>query len=343
LAASAFEPLRRESTQGEQQVTALPFRFRRLRRTGTLRRLVRENHLSVDDLILPIFVEEDIDRPVPIASMPGVVRYPEPMLPEVVARAAQKGIGAVILFGVSHHKDECGSDTWNPDGLMVRMIRAAKAAAPEVTVISDNCFCEYTTHGHCGVVEGDEVLNDQTVHNLSLQSLAAARAGVDMLAPSGMMDGMIRVMREALDTAGFQSLPIMSYSTKFASAFYGPFRDAVDSSFKGSRSTYQLDIANGREALAESVVDELEGADILMVKPGIAYLDVLSAIRQRCSRPLAVYQVSGEYAMIKAAATAGIIEEREMVLETMTAFKRAGADLVLTYYAEQLADWIRDT
>ena len=320
----------------------IPFRFRRLRRTESLRRLTREHQLRVEDLILPIFVEENITEPVPIESMPGVYRYPEAMLPEMVSRAAAKGIQAIILFGVSHCKDDVGSDTWNEAGLLARMIRAAKAAAPHITIISDNCFCEYTTHGHCGVVHDDDVANDFTLHNLAKQSLTAARAGVDMLAPSGMMDGMISAMREALDANGFEQLPIMSYSTKFASAYYGPFRDAVDSNFKGSRSAYQMDFANSREALAESMLDEQEGADILMVKPGIAYLDIIRSIREHSERPLAVYQVSGEYAMIKASAAAGVIDEKSIVLETMMAFRRAGADLVITYYAEQLADWIRE-
>jgi porphobilinogen synthase len=317
------------------------FRFRRLRRSESLRRLVRETRLSADDLILPVFVEEGIRAAVPIASMPGVLRHTEAGLGEVVAKAWERGIRAVLLFGVSHHKDGSGSDSWNPEGLMARMIRCARDAAPGMVVISDNCFCEYTDHGHCGVIDGDQVLNDATLLNLQRQALTAAHAGVDMLAPSGMMDGMIRALRAALDDGGFTQLPIMSYSTKFASAFYGPFRDAVDSSFKGTRSAYQMDIANGREALAESLQDEEEGADILMVKPGIAYLDVLASIRARSRRPLAVYQVSGEYAMIKAAVAAGVMDERTLVLETMTAFRRAGADLVITYYAEQVADWLR--
>jgi porphobilinogen synthase len=322
-------------------VIDLSHRFRRLRRTAGLRRMVRESSLDPAQLILPVFVEEGVDAAVPIPSMPGVVRHTEAALGEVVARAQESGIGAVMLFGVSHHKDACGSDTWNPDGLMARMIRAAKHAAPDMVVISDNCFCEYTDHGHCGVVDGEQVLNDATLENLVKQALTAAHAGVDMIAPSGMMDGMVGAIRAGLDSAGFTQLPIMSYSTKFASAFYGPFRDAVDSSFKGSRSAYQLDMANGREALAESVRDEAEGADILMVKPGIAYLDVLADIRAHCTRPLAVYQVSGEYAMIKAAAAAGVMDERALVMETMTAFRRAGADMVLTYYAEEVARWLR--
>jgi porphobilinogen synthase len=222
------------------------------------------------------------------------------------------------------------------------MVRSARAAAPDMVVISDNCFCEYTDHGHCGVVHGDEVLNDATLANLQRQAVTAARAGVDMLAPSGMMDGMIAAMRAGLDAEGFSHIPIMSYSTKFASAFYGPFRDAVDSSFKGNRSAYQMDFCNGREALAESMQDEMEGADILMVKPGIAYLDVIADIRAHSQRPLAVYQVSGEYAMMKAAVAAGVMEERALVMETMMAFRRAGADLILTYFAEDVARWLRE-
>lgn len=318
------------------------FRFRRLRKTASLRALTRENNVSVNDLILPIFVEEGIDVPVAIASMPGVYRYPESQLADVVTAVWNKGIKAIILFGVSTHKDDCGSDTWDENGLLARMIRTAKKAAPEMLVISDNCFCEYTSHGHCGVVEDDDVCNDATLENLQKQVVTAARAGVDMIAPSGMMDGMITAIRQALDTHGFSHIPVMSYSTKFASAFYGPFRDAVDSTFKGTRNTYQMDPANGREALAESMQDEAEGADILMVKPGIAYLDVMAHIRANSSRPLAVYHVSGEYAMIKAGAAAGVIDEKAIVLETMTAFKRAGADLIITYYAEDLVKWLSE-
>lgn len=316
------------------------FRFRRLRKTGALRELVRETHVRMSDFILPIFVEEGIAAPVPIKSMPDVYRYPESQLAEIVQRAWSKGIRAIILFGVSTHKDGEGSDTWAEEGLLARMIRIAKQAQPDMLVISDNCFCEYTTHGHCGVVHDHDVENDKTLANLQKQVVLAAQAGVDMIAPSGMMDGMISAIREALDTAGFTHIPVMSYSTKFASAFYGPFRDAVDSTFKGTRNTYQMDPANGREALAESLQDEAEGADILMVKPGIAYLDVIAHIRANSARPLAVYHVSGEYAMIKAGAAAGVIDEKSIVLETMTAFKRAGADLIITYYAEKMADWL---
>lgn len=318
------------------------FRFRRLRRTPALRDMVRETHLSVRDFILPIFVEEGIDRPVTIESMPGLVRYPEIQLADQVRRVWSKGIRAVLLFGVSRHKDATGSDSWQEGGLMARMIKIAKAAVPELCVISDNCFCEYTDHGHCGVVTGDDVDNDATLINLQKQALVAARAGVDMIAPSGMQDGMVTALRVALDTGGFAHIPIMSYSTKFASAFYGPFRDAVDSNFKGTRASYQMDPANRREAIEESIRDQEEGADLLMVKPGMAYLDILAAIRAQTSRPLAVYQVSGEYAMIKASAQAGVIDEQALVLESLLAFKRAGADLIITYYAEAAADWLAE-
>ena len=326
--------------------TSVPeFRFRRLRRTSVLRDLVRETQFSLDDLIYPIFVQENIETAVAIESMPGVYRYPESELAAVVQSAWNKGIKAVILFGVSEHKDDCGSDTWNAEGLMARMIKSAKAAVPEMLVISDNCFCEYTDHGHCGVVKDDpyfpDVDNDVTLVNLQKQCLVAARAGVDMIAPSGMMDGMISAIRQVLDDNGFSHIPVMSYSTKFASAYYGPFRDAVDSNFKGSRSSYQLDAANAREAVAESMQDEAEGADILMVKPGLAYLDILTKIRQNSELPLAVYHVSGEYAMLKAAANAGVIDEQAIVMETMLAFKRAGADLIISYYALQISDWMQ--
>jgi porphobilinogen synthase len=329
-------------TQLEANMTTLPdFRFRRLRRTPVLRDLLQETSLSLNDFIYPIFVQENITQPVAIASMPGVSRYPEAQLADVVKQVWAKGIKAILLFGVSEHKDECGSDTWSPEGLMARMIKTAKAAVPEMLVISDNCFCEYTTHGHCGVVFKNDVDNDATLINLQKQVLVAAEAGVDMIAPSGMMDGMIIAIREVLDENGFSHIPVMSYSTKFASAFYGPFRDAVDSEFKGSRSSYQMNPANSREALAESMQDEMEGADILMVKPGIAYLDILAKIRENSERPLAVYQVSGEYAMIKAAAAAGVIDEKAVALETLLAFKRAGADLIISYYALQVADWLK--
>ncbi|MEX1034219.1 MAG: porphobilinogen synthase [Cellvibrionaceae bacterium] len=321
-------------------MSTIDFRFRRLRRSPVIRDLVRQTHLSKDDLILPVFVEEGIDKKVELGTMPDVYRYPEAEVPALVNRVWAKGIKSVIFFGVSHHKDATGSDSWRDEGLMARIIRSAKQAQPDMLVISDNCFCEYTEHGHCGVVVDGDVDNDKTLVNLQKQAIAAARAGVDMIAPSGMMDGMIAALRDVLDHEGFPHVPIMSYSTKFASAFYGPFRDAVDVHLKGTRDSYQLDKANGREALAESLQDEYEGADILMVKPATVYLDVVANIRAHTSRPLAVYHVSGEYAMIKIAAANGAIDERAVVMETMLAFKRAGADLILTYFAEQIADWL---
>ncbi|GAB1259974.1 porphobilinogen synthase [Aurantivibrio plasticivorans] len=319
---------------------AIEHRFRRLRKTPAIRDLVRQTHFSTDDLILPIFVEEGIDTKVELSTMPGVFRYPESELAELVKRVWSKGIKAIILFGVSHCKDGVGSDSWDDNGLMARIIRIAKEAEPEMLVISDNCFCEYTDHGHCGVVVDGDVDNDSTLANLQKQAVVAANAGVDMIAPSGMMDGMISALRGALDQHGFSQIPIMSYSTKFASAFYGPFRDAVDVHLKGTRDSYQLDKSNSREALAESLQDEAEGADILMVKPATVYLDVVANIRAHSSLPMAVYHVSGEYSMIKIAAEQGAIDEKAVVLETMIAFKRAGADLILTYFAEEIADWL---
>ena len=315
-------------------------RFRRLRRTTTLRQLMRENSFSLDDLIMPVFVEENISARVAIESMPGIYRYPETQLADYVRSLWHKGIKAILLFGISHHKDKEGSDTWNPLGLMARMIRIAKSAAPQMLVISDNCFCEYTLNSHCGTTGNREVDNDKTLANLQKQVVVAAQAGVDMIAPSGMVDGMVAAIRTALNAEGFTHIPIMSYSSKFSSSFYGPFRDAVDSGFKGTRDAYQMDCANAREAIAESLQDEAEGADILMVKPGMAYLDILYRIREASLKPLAVYQVSGEYSMIKLAAAAGVLDERAVITETLLAFKRAGADLIISYFTETLAEWI---
>ena len=276
--------------------------------------------------------------------MPGVYRYPESELSAVVQKVWDIGVKAVILFGVSHCKDAAGEDTLNQEGLMARMIKAAKQACPDMLVISDNCFCEYTTHGHCGVLDdtGCDVDNDLTLNKLARQAVVAAKAGVDMIAPSGMMDGMIAAIRSGLDAEGFTHIPIMSYSTKFASAFYGPFRDAVDSEFKGTRESYQMNPANAKEALAESLQDELEGADILMVKPALAYLDVVKDIADNSSKPVALYHVSGEYAMVKAAATAGVIDEKAIVLETLLSFKRAGASLIISYYALDAIAWLSE-
>jgi len=324
----------------------LPTRFRRLRRTEALRDLMRETVVTRNDLVLPLFVNEGISEPVEVASMPGVFNWPESSVADEVKRAWENGIKAVILFGVTKHKDALGSDSLKADGLMARMLRSARAAVPGMVVIADNCFCEYTDHGHCGVLKtGDPdqsgvVDNDATLANLQQQAVVAAEAGADLVAPSGMMDGMVEAMRVALDQHGFDHVGIMAYAAKFASSFYGPFRDAVDSTFKGNRQTYQMDYANGREAIAEALQDEIEGADILMVKPGLAYLDVLARLRDQTDKPLAVYQVSGEYSMIKHAVAAGAIDEKAIVVETLTAFKRAGSDLILTYYANEAAHWL---
>ena len=311
-------------------------RHRRLRRTPALRALIRETRLHAEDLILPLFIEEGIDEPVPIHEMPGVSRIPERHLAREIEAIARDGVRSVILFGISHHKDATGSDTLAAEGLMARMTRIAKDAAPGLVVITDNCFCEYTDHGHCGVIEQGHVDNDRTLENLARQCVVAADAGADIIAPSAMMDGQIAAIREALDTAGHTQMPIMSYSSKFASAFYGPFRAASGCDLQGDRNTYQMDPMNGREALRESDTDEAEGADILMVKPGMPYLDVLARIRDRTDLPLAVYQVSGEYAMIKFAAQAGALDEDRVVMESLGAFKRAGADLILTYFARDV-------
>jgi porphobilinogen synthase len=312
-------------------------RMRRLRKTPALRDLVRENTVTMNDLILPIFVEEGIDAPAPISSMPGVARIPEKNLAEEIKAIYADGVKSVMLFGVSHKKDATGSDSWKKDGLLARMIKRCKDAAPDMVVMADTCFCEYTDHGHCGVIDGDHVHNDMTLNNLVLQAVSSARAGADVIAPSAMMDGQIAALREGLDEAGFTDMPLMAYSSKFASAFYGPFRAAAGCELKGDRKTYQMDPFNGREALRESIMDEAEGADFLMVKPGLPYLDVLAKVRENTLLPLAVYQVSGEYAMIKFAAQAGALDEKRVVRETLGAFKRAGADLILTYFARDIA------
>jgi porphobilinogen synthase len=312
-------------------------RLRRLRATQILRDMVRETTVTMDDLIYPIFVEEELDDFAPVESMPGVHRIPERKLGAAIKEIHRAGIKAVMTFGVSHHKDDTGSDSWNENGLLARMIKRAKDAAPELVVISDTCFCEYTSHGHCGVLHGDDVHNDHTIENLARQSVVAARAGADMIAPSAMMDGQVAAIRAELDDNGFSGLPIMAYSTKFASSFFGPFRAAAGCDLKGDRQAYQLNPLNGREAIRESLTDEAEGADILMVKPALPYLDVLSQVRARSLLPLAAYQVSGEYAMIKFAALAGAIDEHRVVRETLGGIKRAGADLILTYFAMDIA------
>ncbi|MEM6781286.1 MAG: porphobilinogen synthase [Pseudomonadota bacterium] len=310
-------------------------RMRRLRRTEGLRNMMRETHISSNDLIYPIFVEENAIERAPIGSMPGVFRETEATLSLAIKDTAKHNVPAVVLFGVSHNKDHTGSDSLHANGLLARMIGEAKDASPDTTIIADVCFCEYTDHGHCGVLDHNhDVDNDRTIENIAIQAVIAAEAGADMIAPSGMMDGQVAAIRSALDESGFSHLPIMAYAAKFASAYYGPFRDAAGCSLgKGNRKTYQMDPANIREAVREAEMDEVEGADILMVKPGMAYLDVLARLRDETNLPLAAYQVSGEYAMLQYAAQAGAINYDDVMMENLLAFKRAGADLILTYCA----------
>ncbi|MCU8059256.1 porphobilinogen synthase [Shewanella sp. SM55] len=318
-------------------------RLRRLRNSEAMRDLLRETHISLSDLIHPLFIEEHITHAVPISTLPGISRLPESALADEVRELYALGIRYVMPFGISHTKDDKGSDTWDDNGLLARMVRTIKATVPEMMVIPDICFCEYTDHGHCGVVHNNEVCNDLTVENLVKQSITAAKAGADMLAPSAMMDGQVKAIRQGLDAAGFEHVAILAHSAKFASSFYGPFRAAVDCELSGNRKGYQLDYANVRQALLEASLDEAEGADILMVKPGTPYLDVLSRLRQETHLPLAAYQVGGEYAGIKFAALAGALDERAVVTETFIGLKRAGADLIVSYYTKQYAQWLTES
>ncbi len=319
--------------------------MRRLRRSEALRRLVRETELSPADFIYPLFVNERISAPSAIASMPGQRQWPVDG-PEGVARAAERaaalGIGGVLLFGIPAEKDEVGSQAYAEDGVVQRAIRAIKDAVPELLVITDVCLCEYTSHGHCGLVRDGEVQNDETLALLSREAVSHAAAGADIVAPSDMMDGRVGALRAALDANGYSETPILAYAAKFASAFYGPFREAAESAPQfGDRWAYQMDPANGREALREVALDIGEGADIVMVKPALPYLDVLARVRDRFDLPLAAYNVSGEYAMLKAAAANGWLDERRATLELLTGIKRAGADIIITYFAPEAAEWLR--
>ena len=322
-------------------------RPRRLRSPSALRDLVRENALRVDDFILPLFVSERVSGRAPVASMPGVFQLSEKELVAEALAAHDEGISAVLLFGIPEHKDERATQAYAEDGIVQRAVRALKAARPELLVITDVCLCEFMSHGHCGITHfhGDmaHVENDASVELLVQTAVSHARAGADIVAPSDMMDGRIGAIRNGLDSAGFQDTIIMSYAAKFASAHYGPFRDAAESTpAAGDRRTYQMDAANAREALRETALDIEEGADIVMVKPGLPYLDILWRVKERFGLPTAVYNVSGEYAMVKAAAQNGWLDERATVLEQMMAFKRAGADLIITYWARQIAAWLAE-
>ncbi|OAT24172.1 porphobilinogen synthase [Buttiauxella gaviniae ATCC 51604] len=303
-----------------------------------MRALFQETEISLNDFVLPIFVEEDTSEFAEIPTMPGVLRIPESRLAHEIERYARAGIRSVMTFGISHHMDATGSDTWNENGLVARMTRICKNTVPEMIVMSDTCFCEYTTHGHCGVLHDHGVDNDATLLNLGRQAVAAAAAGADFIAPSAAADGQVQAIRYALDEAGFTDTSIMAYSTKLASSLYGPFREAGGSVLQGDRKEYQMNPMNRREAVRESLLDENEGADVLMVKPAGTYLDVISDIRAASRLPLAAYQVSGEYAMIKFTARAGAIDERKVVRETLGAIKRAGADIILSYFAMDIAE-----
>ena len=322
-------------------------RPRRLRRSDAIRRLVRETGFSVDQLIDPLFVCDGSNVRREIGSMPGVFQLSVDQAVEEARRVRKLRIPALLLFSVPERsrKDACGSEAWDDDGLLQRAIRAIKKAVPEILLIADACFCEYTEHGHCGVLTAArEVDNDATLENLAKTAVSQARAGADVIAPSGMMDGMVRAIRGGLDAAKFNDVAIMAYSVKYASAFYGPFRDAADSAPAfGDRRQYQMDPPNRREGVREALLDAEEGADILMVKPALAYLDVLAEVRRHVHLPLCAYSVSGEYSMIKAAAQKGWLDEKRTVLEIVAGIRRAGADMLITYWAKDLAEWLGES
>lgn len=318
-------------------------RPRRLRANEKVRRLVQETTVEIGDLIYPLFVTHGRKVKKPVESMPGVYNLSIDMLLEEAAEVVGLGIPGVILFGLPARKDEMGSEAYDDEGIVQQAVRALKQHFPNLLVITDVCLCEYTSHGHCGVVEEGRILNDPTLELLARTALSHARAGADIVAPSDMMDGRVGVIRRALDDAGFQDVAIMSYAVKYASAFYGPFREAADSAPKfGDRRSYQMDPPNAREALREVLLDVEEGADIIMIKPALAYLDIIRRVRERFPYPIAAYNVSGEYTMVKAAALRGWVDERRVVLEILTGIKRAGADIILTYHAKDVARWLRE-
>jgi len=317
-------------------MTSLTHRPRRLRRSAAIRSLVREARLSRDDFVLPLFVCAGKSVRREVSSMPGVFNLSVDEVTEEASSAFDKGVRSVILFGLPEAKDELASGAYAEDGVVQQAIRAIRAAVPDLVVIADTCLCEYTSHGHCGVVRGGEVLNDESLELIARTALSQAEAGADIVGPSAMMDGQVAAIRETLDASGFEQVAIMAYAVKYASAFYGPFREAADSAPAfGDRRAYQMDPPNAREAMREAELDYSEGADILMVKPASVYLDILKMVRDRFDVPVAAYHVSGEYALIKAAAQKGWIDEERVMLETLTSIKRAGADIILTYYARE--------
>jgi porphobilinogen synthase len=317
-------------------------RLRRLRRTEALRSMVRESHVDVKDLIYPLFVVEGHNLRQEVTSMPGVFRYSPDLLPRELDEVAGLGIPAVLLFGIPQKKDEVGSSAYDPEGVIQKAIQAIKSSTPELVVVTDVCLCEYTDHGHCGIVTDGYVDNDRTLELLAEMAVSHAEAGADIVAPSDMMDGRVGTIREALDENGFEHVPILSYAVKYASAFYGPFREAAESAPRfGDRRSYQMDPPNWREALREVEQDIAEGADLILVKPALAYLDVIQRVRLAVDCPVVAYNVSGEYAMAKAAAQQGWADERQIVAEILTAIKRAGADLIVTYHAREAASWLQ--
>ncbi|MCM3547400.1 porphobilinogen synthase [Shouchella clausii] len=320
-----------------------PFmRHRRLRQSDAIRRMVRETTLQADDLIYPLFVTEEKNKKTEVPSMPGVYQFSLDRLNEEVGEVERLGIPAIILFGVPSEKDACGSQAYAEEGIVQRAIRQVKHTFPNMVVIADTCLCEFTDHGHCGLVKEGDVLNDESLALLTKTAVSQAEAGADIIAPSNMMDGFVYAIRNGLDEAGFTDIPIMSYAVKYASAFYGPFRDAANSAPAfGDRKTYQMDAANREEALREARSDVEQGADFLIVKPALSYLDIVREVKNETGMPLVAYNVSGEYAMVKAAAQNGWIDEKAMVMETLISMKRAGADLILTYHAKDVANWLK--
>ncbi|WP_432355798.1 porphobilinogen synthase [Sporosarcina sp. A2] len=319
-------------------------RHRRLRSTAGMRAMVRETQLQVTDFIYPIFVIEGENIKNEISSMPGIFQYSMDRLGEELDEAVALGIPSVIFFGVITEKDAVGSGAYHDHGIIQEAIRFAKNRHPELIVIADTCLCEYTDHGHCGVVEGERVLNDPSLNLLVKTAISQASAGADIIAPSNMMDGFVAAIRQGLDEAGFEEIPIMSYAVKYASAYYGPFRDAAESTPQfGDRKAYQMDPANRMEALREAESDIAEGADFLIVKPALSYLDILRDVKNNTLLPMVAYNVSGEYAMVKAASLNGWVDEQRIVLETLTSMKRAGADLIMTYHAKDAARWLEET
>jgi porphobilinogen synthase len=317
-------------------------RHRRLRSSENMRALVRENHLRVEDFIYPLFIIEGENIVNEVKSMPGVFQISLDKLQAEMEEIVSLGIKSILLFGVPNEKDECGQGAYHDHGIVQEATRLVKKHFPEIIVVADTCLCEYTSHGHCGVIEGEKVLNDPSLQLLVQTAVSQAKAGADIIAPSNMMDGFVAAIRKGLDEAGFEEIPIMSYAVKYSSSFYGPFRDAADSTPQfGDRKAYQMDPANRLEALREAESDVMEGADFLMVKPGLPYLDIVRDVKNHFNLPVVIYNVSGEYSMVKAAALNGWIDEQKVVMEMLIGMKRAGADLIITYFAKDVARWLR--